>query len=406
MQRMTDPHRQPQLVCMLVPFLHIQTGGMERQVWQLAKKLQRNGTPVVFVTCVRFWELFTRRLQLSEVRDGIHIYRIPGVFPPNGMKVFPLEFLVGAWLILRNRHTSIRLFHAHQLFSSGLVAAILGRRWKIPVVAKIATTGHDGDIADMNRRPLKRWKIQRLSTIDRFISINPNVGPELERIGVPADRVVTIPNGVDTDFFSSDDRGRSALRLKLKLPDEQLVLFVGRIVPEKQFHYLIDIWPELLKSSSRAHLVVIGKADSTSGYARAQQEKIVRLGLGRHITFVGTVVSTRDYLACADVFVLPSRSEGLSNALLEAAASGLPIVASRIPGNELIIENQKRGLLFPPDDPAALRTALASVLNDRALAQTLGQNASTFVREHYSLDSVTTEMQSLYSQVTSGRAPK
>lgn len=170
-----------------------------------------------------------------------------------------------------------------------------------------------------------------------------------------------IPNGVDTRRFApaADAPSDGPARL----------LFVGRLVRQKGLDVLLDALARLPAAAS-FELTLAG--DGPLRHELAGQ--VGRLGLDDRVRFAGWV--SRDdmpgTLRRADAFVFPSRDEGMPNAVLEAMASGLPVAATRISGNEELVVHGETGLLVPPDDPAALAEALARLVADRALCRRLG----------------------------------
>jgi len=391
---------RPMRILMIVPFLHYQHGGMERQAWQLAKHLVKKNVQVVFLTCLRFWEKGRYGLQNRETIDGVEVIRLPGLYPPHGNAVYPLEFTRRALRQL-SAVGPVDIIHAHELFSSGLVGVAIKQRLNVPLMAKIAGSGHYGDLAVLKRRPFLQAKIKRLGAVNRFISLNDESATELVAMGLPADRILKIPNGVDTDHFQPSTKPKTSWRQELGLPKGYLLLTVGRIVPQKNTKLLVTMMEQLTHRFSDIHLVHIGKADTSSPYGRELQASIRQAKLTERIHFLGTKQDILPYLSAADAFILPSLSEGLSNVLLEAAATGLPIVASDIPGNREIIADGETGRLISPADAGMTANAIAELLNNQQLAGTLGHQARRTVIEQFSLAAISDRYLQLYQQLMS-----
>jgi glycosyltransferase involved in cell wall biosynthesis len=159
---------------------------------------------------------------------------------------------------------------------------------------------------------------------------------------------------------------------------------VGRLVGLKNQRLLIAAMPELLDRYPDLHLVLIGTGPLEQEL-RAQADG---LGLGERVRLTGARTDVADLTPGFDVFALPSQTEGISIALLEACATRLPVVATAVGGNPEIVANGHTGLLVPPDDGAALAAALEQVLADPALALRLATAAAKWVREHASLQSL------------------
>jgi glycosyltransferase involved in cell wall biosynthesis len=185
----------------------------------------------------------------------------------------------------------------------------------------------------------------------------------LEFSGVDPSPVVVIPNGVPVDFWSASQPGVERR--------DPIVLSVGRLHPVKGHDVLLRAFARLRARVPKAQLVLAG-----GGGYRADLERLAHgLGLASAVTFAGQIDAgaVRDLMGGARVFVLPSRSEGLPLALLEAMAAGVPVVATRVGGVPDVATPDTAGLV-PPEDPAALAAALEEVLMDSALAQQMSRN--------------------------------
>jgi glycosyltransferase involved in cell wall biosynthesis len=207
--------------------------------------------------------------------------------------------------------------------------------------------------------------------------------------------VQIIPNGVDLTRFRPANLGGPPVR------PPGLVLYVGRLTFQKGVDVLLTAWrgvQEQLAESQRARLVIVG-----AGPGRAQLECLTAsLGIADSVTFVGEQSDVAAWLRRSDVLVLPSRWEGMPNALLEAMASGLPCVATRVSGSEEVIQHKVNGLLVEPDDHVALAEALLTVLLDPALGARYGCAARATIVEGYSLDHIMNVYLDLYHSLCDG----
>lgn len=207
---------------------------------------------------------------------------------------------------------------------------------------------------------------------------------------VPRDRVHVIPNGIDLAQY----RPRSEAR-----PIRRIVM-VANLRPEKAHEVLFAAAQVVLRRVPDLELVVAG-----DGPRRAELEALASsLGIGRHVRFLGHCDDVSRLLADCDAFVLTSRSEASPNAVLEAMASGLPVVASRVGGIRELIEHQRTGVLVPPDDPRALAFALLNLIQWEGHAHTLGAAARRTVETRYSFDRMVGAFERLYLQELSRHA--
>lgn len=206
-----------------------------------------------------------------------------------------------------------------------------------------------------------------LREVDRLIAVSRAQGRTYERIGVPAGRISTVPNGVGA---RGPGPGRLAARQALGLdPDQPVVMTVGRLATMKGHRHLIDSTPDLLAAFPDLVVLIAGE-----GHLRAQlAEQAATLGVESCVRLLGHRSDAKQLLDAADVFVLPSLHEGMPLVALEAMEVSLPVVATRVIGSEEIVVDGETGLLVPAQDAPALGRALAALLADPVLRAQLGQ---------------------------------
>jgi glycosyltransferase involved in cell wall biosynthesis len=169
-----------------------------------------------------------------------------------------------------------------------------------------------------------------------------------------------------------------------------IVLYVGRFVTEKRVDHLLTLWPEIRQAFPQAHLLLIGAGEET---ARLQAMS------GPGVQFTGQVDDSAPYLKAADLFVLPSSTEGLSVSMLEALSVGLPALVTAVGGAPDVIQHKVNGCLIPPDDLPALRQGLLILLGDARLREQLGIKGRECIMAAYSLDSVAVQLGALYQKL-------
>jgi glycosyltransferase involved in cell wall biosynthesis len=161
-------------------------------------------------------------------------------------------------------------------------------------------------------------------------------------------------------------------------------------VPEKRVEHLLAAWPAVRQEHRHAQLLILGDGPSAEQLQR-------QAGTGIH--FLGRLDDIVPYLQAADLFVLPSATEGLSNSLLEAMSAGLPVVATDVGGAPDVVTSGQSGLLVPAEDPAALQKAILTALGDDRLRQQMAQQARQVIIDRYSLDTVAKKLIDLYKSV-------
>ncbi len=205
--------------------------------------------------------------------------------------------------------------------------------------------------------------------------------------GLPAGRIAVIHNGVEIPDAPSGARGRPP-----GLPEGRIVLCVANLISYKGHLDLVAAAADTLPAHPDVSLVLVGDG----GMRRPIEEAVARHGLQGRVHVLGQREDVPALLAAADLFVLPSHEEGFSNALLEAMARGLPVIATAVGGNRETVEDGVSGLLVPPRDPAALARALGALLGDPAAARHMGQAGRARVAAHFTLDRMVQETEALY----------
>jgi glycosyltransferase involved in cell wall biosynthesis len=360
---------------MLILEYHPITGGAQRQLASVAPLLADRGVQV------EVWTRAVRGLPRTERIAGVPVRRL-GRAGAGAAASFAAEAAVR---LARSRPD---VLHAYSLFSPAAVALLARRALGVPAVVKVLRSGWLGDAARLRRKPFGAHRAAALARgIDRFVAISGEIDAELDALGVAPERRCHIPNGVDTDRFRpASALERAGLRRRLGLPDHPIAVYAGRLVPEKHVDDLLAAWAHV-RSDRAAELLVLG-----AGPCEADLRRSPPAG----VRFLGDVGDVSTHLRAADAFVLPSSTEGLSNAMLEAMAAGLAVVATSVGGALDLIQDGRSGRLVAPRDPPALASALGAVLADSARAQRLGAAARERVTSAYSLPVVADRLMHLY----------
>jgi glycosyltransferase involved in cell wall biosynthesis len=255
-----------------------------------------------------------------------------------------------------------------------------------------------GEHGTLQLRAHQRW-LQRVgwSAADRVLSVSSVLaGRMAETTGFPLRRITTIRNGVNLGRFQP--ASREGARSMLNLPNDRPVVgTVGRLVPVKDQASLVDAVAELGRLGVGATLVIAGDGPEREALERRARERGVDLRL------LGYRPDVEQVLAALDVFVLSSVSEGLSNTILEAMASGTPVVATRVGGAEEMIEDGVSGILVPPSDAPAMAAALRRVLTTADGAAAMGAAARRRAEDEFTLAGMMKQYDALYTQEAARR---
>lgn len=367
------------LVTMIIQRYLPHLGGAERQLQQLAPRLRVLGYEVVILT------RHEKGLKQYEVIDGIPVHRLPSS-GPKALAGF--TFTISAlWMLTRLQPD---LVHAHEILRPASIAITSKRINKHPVIVKILRGGGRGDVYKLKLRPLwKRYWNNLKRNVDAFLVISQEIDDELSALGVPEDKRVFLPNGVDTErCLPVSEEQKLKLRAKLSLPPQAcIVTYVGRLVPEKRVDHLLKIWNEIRSKHTDVLLLIVGEG--------AEEQELRAMHVDG-VRFTGQVEDAVPYLHASDLFVLPSSTEGLSNSMLEAMSCGLPVLATTVGGAPDVMRHGESGFLIPPEDVNALRVGLETLLEDAELRFTLGSNARARIEEDFSLDSVAERLAKVY----------
>ena len=338
----------------------------------------------------RYLELLFDRLDRARYR-ALLICPEPGPFvermKERGVETHlvhlaPLFNPIALWrltrLLVRERVTILQTHGARANF----YGRIAGRLAGVPV---IISTVHNS-LKDYEVRSLRRWLYAfllrlTLPLVRRIICVSEaNRCDLIEECQAASAKAHTVYNGVDPSAFPSQP-DRQKVRQELGIRQGPVLVMIARLTEAKGHCYLLQAFPDLLKTWPQICCVFVGDGELHDALHRMA----IDLGVERACRFVGVREDITDILAAADVVVLPSLSEGFPFVLLEALAMGCPVVASRVNGVPELIEDHKTGLLVPARDPQALVAAIREVLNDPIAASKMGAEGRAVVQERFTV---------------------
>ena len=355
---------------------NLDLGGLERMVLSLAKQLKIRGYGSS-ICCIE-----NRGALADEAeRSGIVVHTLHARETGQWRAINRLNQL------LNECHPNV--FHSHNFkpFYYGAIARLRG-------AADVHVHTRHGAFTKVHRA---HWRYRLLRPwIDELVTVSEDGRRQLaNQTGLNAAHIGVVVNGVDTDcFHPSNDR--AAARRALAVPvDDCLILAAARFSIEKNLETLLQAFALVAVEHSKARLWLVG-----DGPERQMLEGLAhQLGIDSKIRFFGFRNDVAELLRAADVFTLTSLSEGLSVALLEAAASGLPIVATDVGGNREIVNPPECGLIVPPRDPRALAAAYLQLLRDPATCAQIGTRARARIIDQFSLQRMVEEYSRLYKQL-------
>ena len=298
-------------------------------------------------------------------------------------KKWRVDALWRLYRLLRQRRPAI--LHTW-MFHANVPGRLLGRLAGVPVIiGSEQTMGQEGQV----RRQLNRLTAP---LTDRVICVAQKVADFVhEQVGIPTEKLVVIPNGVDVTAFVPDTTPKAT--------DWRPTIIgnVGRLEPVKGTRFLIEAFAQIADRFPAQRVWLVGDGSERQNLEVQTQQ----LGITEQIQFLGVRGDVATLLPQMDIFVLPSHWEGMPNAVLEAMAAGLPVVATAVGGTTEVVVPGATGLLVPPAEPTALAQALTTLLQDPALCQRFGVAGRQRVEQHFAIEKMVAQTVALYEMLLS-----
>jgi glycosyltransferase involved in cell wall biosynthesis len=396
-------------VLFLAESFHPTLGGGETHIRRLGAQLVAAGDAAT---------VLTRRADASwpveEVLDGIRVRRVPPPGPGASGKYRMLPAAFRAALAEAPRHDVLVVRGTRVLGLPGLVAA---RARGTAVVLQPEINGEwSGEAFTWGKRwarggwgrlvlAMVALRNRLLRDADAFVAMSRLIRDEMQAASVPAERIRLLPHGVDTArFHPASPEERASLRARLGLPGGMLAVYSGRLLRGKGLEALVDA----LAAPSvppQVRLILVGSGEGQALDATEDlKRRVAERGLAARVVFVGRSERVEDFLRACDVFVFPSLFEALGIALVEAAACGLPAIASRTGGIVDVVEDGHSGRLVPPGDAEALAGALSSLAGDERSRVAMGAAARAVALARFDERDVLEGYRALFREVSSSRA--
>lgn len=237
-----------------------------------------------------------------------------------------------------------------------------------------------------------------LKKYDKVVVLYSKLAEEVHKLGVPDEKVAVIPNGIDVDKIDrySKNVNISHVRRKYGLrDDERVILYVGRLVRVKRVHIVIEMINRLLENDYAIKALIVG-----DGPLRSELENLASSARS-NVVFTGFLYGKEKYdcYAIADLFMLPSLSEGLPTVLLEAAAMGLPSIATNVNGVPDIVVRNKTGFLVDDSDISSFTEYATTLFEQEKLAKEMGKNAREHVEKNFSWSIITEKYEEIYESL-------
>jgi glycosyltransferase involved in cell wall biosynthesis len=382
-------------VLMVISQFYPIIGGAEKQAQLLAQTLIKKGIQVQVVT--GWWKFRTPR---KEIIGDVQVFRnfsFWGMFGVKGLRALAaLIYMATLGIYLAVHKSDYDIIHVHQALHPAFVSVLVGKRsLGKPVIVKTASSGITSDIIQLKRVPFGNFQLKYLlRKMECLVSVSRAGGKEFKDIGFPESQIEHIPNGVVLPYDG-----------KTNYEYVKRVITTARLSKEKGIDILLRAWTHVVGQEKGIKLIIVGDGPLAGGLKKL----CCSLGLAESVEFTGMIQNVTEYLRNADLFVLPSRTEGLSNALLEAMSYGLPCIATKVGGNiELIGEDDhkqimlgkfiiaRNGLLVNPDDVEGLSKAILYLIRNGGERAEIGKGGRLHVEKNYSIDLIADKYIKLY----------
>jgi 1,4-alpha-glucan branching enzyme len=373
-------------------------GGISAHVYNLSRSLAAHGVRVYVVTCD-----FPGAAS-HETLDGVEVFRIDSYKNPSPdfatwVYLMNVNMQKEAAALVRSLDGKIDIIHAHDWL---VATAAIGLKhvFRRPLFATIHSTetGRRNGIHLDYERMIQETEAWLTYEAWKVICCSDYMISHVQwAFGLPPDKLVMVPNGVDHETYSKyekEDLGQ--FRSRFALPEEKIVLFVGRLVYEKGVHVLVNAAPKVLDRVN-AKFIIVG-----NGYMKDQLSGLVKgMGLANKVIFTGFVDddTLRRLQICANVSVVPSLFEPFGIVALEAMAARSPVVVSDIGGLSEIVEHDVSGVKVYASNPDSLAWGIIKVLTDDGYANWIRTNAYKKIQEKYDWNRIAQQTKTIYRNV-------
>lgn len=381
-------------VLMLSPQFRPLVGGYERAAERLSGALAEAGLRVVVIT-----ERRDLAWTAVEYVDGYEVRRLPCLYRPRLHLVTSLLSFSG-FLLCHGRQFDI--WHVHQYGLHAALAIALGKVMRRPVVLKLTNSGNQGVARVIEETRFSSFSKMLLRKVTAVVALTRETAIEAMDFGIPPGRIHRLGNGVDTTVFRPHGEvTRNILKVKLGIGPYRTAIYVGRLSEEKNPVGLIEAWIKAFPlMPGEWKLVFVG-----DGKLRNFIEDIVaRQCPDGRVLLLGQRDNIDEWMGSSDIYVNSSHNEGLSNTLLEAMASALPVVATRVSGVAELVSEPGAGLVADAGDMDGVANALVRLACDDALRKKMGLVGRQLIEERFSIGAVAQRYEAVYRQLIAGKA--
>jgi N-acetyl-alpha-D-glucosaminyl L-malate synthase BshA len=381
-------------------------------VFEEAKFLARNGIEVHVIT------QHNSGANYEEERNGIHIHRFRWLKPKTFkaliyFKGFKdnfrlLTYLISLFfnLIILVRRYDIDVIHAHHTIPTGFVGVIIAKIMRRPIVITahlMDITTHGADVGPLENIKdfesnfiFRRLIIFTLNSSNKIIAVSADLANKIELMGIDNKKISILRNAVDVNKFKP--LKNTELRNNFNISEEDiLILFIGHLEAFKGIYELIDAFCKVKGKINNLKLMIIGEGHEE----QKVKEKVSELELDNFIIFTGKISPEviQNFYQMADIFVLPSYTEGLPLVVIEAMACGLPVIVSNVGGIPEIVRDGENGFIIQPKERGKLAIKLEILANDPNLREKYGKKSIQIIDDEFNIENKIIRFTDLYNEL-------
>lgn len=385
----TKKEAQQLSILMICPQYLPIVGGYERAAERLSTALSERSHNIMVITERRKMEW-----PAKETIDGVKVCRLWCIYRPR-LHILTALTSFALFLLIKGRRFDV--WHVHQYGLHAALAVALGKLLRRPVVLKLTSSANHGLARATKIGRFALLTAVLLKRVTAIVALTQETAREALAFGISPERIHQLGNGVDTTtFYPHNELERNKLKQMLGIDLHRIVIYVGRFSTEKNPDGLLQAWinarPFLTEEWK---LILVG-----GGPMHDELEStILEHGLEGSVTIIGQQRNVEQWMGAADIYVISSHNEGLSNTMLEAMASGLPVIATRVSGVTELVDDSKAGLVAKLGDVDNLAQALVCLANDALLRKSMGSIARQVIEQRYSIEAVAEGHEAMYRHI-------
>lgn len=353
----------------------------------------------------------------EEIIEGVYVHRFKWLEPKDFKALIYftgiidnfrlLTYLISLFfnLILITRRYDIELYHAHHTIPTGFVAILVAKIMHVPVVITahlMDITTHGADVGPLENIVdfesnffFRRLIMFSLNSAKKIIAVSDDLSKKIALMGVNKNSLI-LRNAVDINRFKPSKNMDMRHFNKIN-DDDVLILFIGHLETFKGIFELLDAFREINSKHENVKLMIIGEGHDE----QKVRDTVSNFNLNDYIIFTGKISpeTIQNYYQMADIFTLPSYTEGLPLVVIEAMACGLPVVVSTAGGIPELVKEGVNGFLVKPKDKVVLRKKLEILVDNRELRDNMGLNALETVDDEFNIDKKVEMLKKIYQEL-------